>query len=214
MKIMEWVKAHPYTTGALVIGGGVVFFAFSGWFSGGSSSDGLTVNQAGKTDAEVNAETALGIAQIQAQAQSGQTGASVEMAQIMAAVEAARNQTELQLGLANLNVQQNLGIATLDAQLGMSALQAQTYLGLGAQTTQQMLALIAANAPKKKQKGISTIIGQVYTGASVGTGYTSGLPSGGSTSSSGGGSTSSTGGSSGGSSFGSSGGASSSGNAV
>ncbi len=77
MKIVEYVKSHPYMTGAIVIGGVVVFVLLSGM--GGS------VTSAGNTDTgpspeEVQAAAGVQIAQAQAQGVAAQATAQREIA--------------------------------------------------------------------------------------------------------------------------------------
>jgi len=91
--ITGWAKSHPWTTGAVVIGGGLTFILLSGWFTGGSSGGDVVVNQAGQSDAEIAASAQLASQQLAAQTQNYQTNAQLEIAKLQAGV--VTKQTEL-----------------------------------------------------------------------------------------------------------------------
>jgi hypothetical protein len=92
MRIIEYAKAHPVATGAIVIIGGIIFIMI---VRGGSGSNAATVS--GPSEAEIIAGANLEAARIQAQAATGaaQIGANVQMNSDNKAAEVAMRQIEL-----------------------------------------------------------------------------------------------------------------------
>ncbi len=161
MKVLEWVKAHPYTSGALIIGGGLTFILLSGWFSGGGSSAPVGMDSSGMSDAEVNAAAQIQAAQIQAQAVNAQSAYGLEESKIMANLYEKQADYDYNLGLKQLDVGKDISLATINANVASQYLDAYTTLGMSTQQTQTNLALIQSQTKKKNQKGVASIVGSV-----------------------------------------------------
>lgn len=92
MQIVEYAKAHPIATGAIVIIGGFLFIMI---VSGGGGGSSQAVDN-GPSDAEVAANATIQAAQIQAQAaaQTASIGAGVQLNSDNKAAEVAMSQIE------------------------------------------------------------------------------------------------------------------------
>lgn len=103
MQIIEYAKAHPIATGAIVIIGGFLFIMI---VSGGGGGSSQAVDQ-GPSDAEIMANATIQSAQIQAQAaaQTASIGAGVQLNSDNKAAEVAMAQIEgaktIQLAIVN-----------------------------------------------------------------------------------------------------------------
>lgn len=92
--ITGWAKSHPWTTGAVVIGGGLTFILLSGWFTGGSEGGNLTVNQAGLSEAEVAASAQLESQRLAAQTQNYSTNAQLKIAELQVGMLTKQSELE------------------------------------------------------------------------------------------------------------------------
>lgn len=80
MKIIEWVKSHPYMTGAIVIGGALVFVVVGGFAGGGATT---TANvETGPSPEEIAAAANIQIANAQAQGVAANATAQREIAKL------------------------------------------------------------------------------------------------------------------------------------
>lgn len=115
MKIMEYVKAHPWATGIIVVVGGFVFlmiFRGGSSDSGGSSGDGYYH----PSDAEIAANAQVAAAQIAANAQTSQAGAAVQAAQVGANVQMNSDNKAAEVYMAQINAAKELGLKDIDNQ--------------------------------------------------------------------------------------------------
>lgn len=135
MDVMGWVKSHPYTTGAIVIGGIILVFVVSTAGGGGNAS----ASSGGPSDAvqaaSINAEATVQAAQIAAGVQTAQTNAQATVATQEIAAQLAEtqntNQTQLQaieLQLAIPALSQAAATAANPQKKGPGALDAQAAL--------------------------------------------------------------------------------------
>ncbi len=141
----EYAKAHPWTVGALVVGGGVAFFYLSGWFSGGSNGS-VTVASSGPSAAQLAAGTQVQLATIGAGVQNNQTSAELAAAQIAASVTNNTNNLEYQLGVKQTDAGTTVSLANITASLQALLDTNKTTLGLGEQQTGVQVAQINANS--------------------------------------------------------------------
>lgn len=118
MKIVEYVKAHPYATGAIVIIGGVVFFMLSGFGRGGSSS----ANPSNATDPQI---AAMAMQDAENQAQLAAQG------QVLA-VEQQKNTQNFELGKKALDTQQFTNYDDELSQVAQSYLDTRAGVQIGA----------------------------------------------------------------------------------
>lgn len=161
MKVVEWAKAHPWTTGALVVGGGLVFIAVSGWFGGGGGGNVSVGNASsgGMSDAEIAAAAQIQAAQIQAQAYGTQAQYQLQSDQLMANLYSQQAAYDYNLGVEQLEVGRDLTIAQINAQGVSDYLSAYTAIALSQQQTQTNLALIQSNTKgKKNQQAVTSIV--------------------------------------------------------
>lgn len=132
-KIGDYVKAHPWITGTVVIIGGLVFILLSGWFTGGASAS-TTASSGQPTDAQVAAAASEFNAQLGAQTQ-------LNLANTAANVQTQHDADALQLGLANVAA----GVTSSN-----NALQA-TLAGITAQQQVQTQSISAQQAVALQQ---------------------------------------------------------------
>lgn len=161
MKIVEWAKAHPWTTGAVIVGGGLTFILISGWFGGGGGGQSVSVGSAngGMSDAEVAAAAQIQAAQIQANAYGAQAQYQLQSDQLMANLYGQQAAYDYNLGLKQLDVGKDLTLAQINSQNINSYLSSYTAVALNQQQTQQNLALIQSNTKKKStQKAVTSIV--------------------------------------------------------
>ena len=161
MKVIEWAKAHPWTTGAVVVGGGLVFIFISGWFGGGGSANNVAVgsSSSGMSDAEIAAAAQIQAAQIQAQAYGTQAQTQLQSDQIIANLYATQAAYDYNLGIKQLEVGKDLTIAQINQQGASDYLNAYTAIALSQQQTQQNLALIQSQTKgKKNQQAVTSIV--------------------------------------------------------
>lgn len=172
MDIMGYAKSHPWTTGAVVIGGGLVFILISGVFSGGGESSG-DGSSSKPTDAEIAANAQIAAAQIAAQAAASQAGAQLQAAQIGAGVQMNSDGLAAQVAMRNLEIQRDLGLADTEAgrQVNLASIDAQKGLGIaqiqGQVQTQQIIANASTSQAKaaSKSSSLGSILG--FAGAAL-----------------------------------------------
>lgn len=154
MKVLEYAKAHPWATGAIVVGGGLVFFVLAGLGGGGSSAPS---GSSGPSDAEVAAQAQIAAAQINAQAAQAQAGAQLQAATIGAGVQMNSDKLESEVAMEALRVQQSLGLADTEAgrQTGLASIEAQKAVALGTIQGQVQTQQIIANASSSQAKSAS-----------------------------------------------------------
>lgn len=151
-KVGEFAKAHPWETGGLVFVAGVSLFLLTRGSSSGSGSVNITdTGAAPPTDAQVQANAAVQIAQINAGAAVAGSGNSLQLQNIAASVQSNQDNDALTLGLASLDVQKALGLANITAQSAIqtSSINAQTTIATNQTgTTQNIIeAVIKAQTP-------------------------------------------------------------------
>ena len=153
---LEYAKSHPWTTGTVVIIGGLVFISISGVFGGSGGSSGGAVDS-GPSDAEIAANAAIASAQIQAQAAQAQAGASLQAAQIGAGVQMHGIDKEAEVSLRELEVNQSLGLANIDASktIGLAQTDADKAKSLAAIDAQVKVNQIIAGGQASQAKSAS-----------------------------------------------------------
>jgi hypothetical protein len=119
--IGAWVKEHPLTTGAVVIGGLVLLLVLSKSGSSGGSNVAASEINADSQLAQVNAASQAQTQQTQAQLAAVQAQAQVASNQANAAVSAQNTQTAAQLilGLQTTNNQTNTTDTANELQAGI-----------------------------------------------------------------------------------------------
>lgn len=123
-KVLEFVQEHPYAIAGVVAGGLVLYLLYS---AGGST----TVVQGGPSDAQVQANTALQLAQYDLAGRANSAAAQLQAAQITANTELAEKNLDYQLGV----YQTGKG-----ADVSMAGIQAQEHIQLAGITSQQQIA--------------------------------------------------------------------------
>lgn len=138
MDIIGYAKSHPWTTGAIVIGGGLTFLLVSGAMGGGSGGS----SEAGPSDAEIAANAAITAAQIQAQGQAAQAGAALQAAQIGAGVQMNSDKLRAEVDMRSLEIQQALGLANTekDRQVNLANIAAQRDVAITTSNNETSLA--------------------------------------------------------------------------
>lgn len=170
MKVLEYAKAHPWTTGAIVVGGGLVFFVLAGLGGGGSAPS----SDSGPSDAEIAAQAQIAAAQINAQAAQAQAGAQLQAAQIGAGVQMNSDSLEAQVAMRSLEVQQSLGLADTEAgrQVGLAQIGAQRDVSIaniqGQTETQRIIANASNTASNNARRSSSTSSILGFAGAVLG----------------------------------------------
>jgi hypothetical protein len=165
-KIIEWIKSHPYETGALVLVAGVAAYFLlsaeqSSAASGSSSSDSdaaADYYSAQLQMDQLSAESAAQTAQINAQEQQSSLGASVDDNEIQAQLDATEDQdtaaiqaAQISAGVTNNQTTAQVQVAQIQAQSGTQ--QAQIAAGV---TNNQTDAQVEEN-----QDNLSAILGLV-----------------------------------------------------
>lgn len=152
-KVLDWVKAHPYSSAAIVIGGGITFFVLSGWGSGGGSTSSGSVSQ-GKSDAEIMAEAQIQAAQIQSQAQNAGFGYQLEAAKIQAAYAAQESEYNFLLGKEQILASKEMYAIGAQTSIVNNYLQSATTLGVIALSNP-----ITTTSSSKKGGGLFGLLG-------------------------------------------------------
>ncbi len=116
-KIIEWVKSHPYITGAIVLIGIILIMLLSG--GGSSSATGVT----GKSSDEIESDKEIALAQIAAASADKASTAELTAAQYsheenLAAINAQNN-----LAAAQLKSSENIAIAEMNSNYQIAQLQ-------------------------------------------------------------------------------------------
>lgn len=128
-KLWHWVKAHPWMTGLMIFAAGTLYILFRGSGSSSAAASGTSSAQTA-ADAQValgqlQANTALGIAGIQAgvQSQGIAAGAGVANNQVAAGVTNTTTAGNVSLGVAGIqgDVANTSTNATLQASLAQTA---------------------------------------------------------------------------------------------
>jgi hypothetical protein len=114
---IEWVKAHKYTTAALVVGMLVTYVVVRRMIGSGSTTVVAGQASAGPTDAELQ----LAAVQSNAQAQLAAAGISADVSKYTTDASEA-------LGLAQLAASEKVSLAQIDAQQSMFTIQNSTAL--------------------------------------------------------------------------------------
>lgn len=162
MDVLGYAKSHPWTTGAVVIGGGLVFIVISGVFAGGGGGSSGEGSSPKLSDAEIAANAQIQAAQIAAQAAAAQAGAAIQGAQIGAGVQMNSDNLAAQVAMRNLEVQQALGLSDTEAgrQVNLASIDAQKSLGIaqinGQVQTQQIIANASTSNAKTAAKSSAT----------------------------------------------------------
>lgn len=154
-KILDYMKAHPWTTGAIVIGGGLVFIVLAGL--GGGGGGGSPAADSGPSDAEIAAQAQIAAAQISAQAAQAQAGASLQAAQIGAGVQMNSAKLEAEVAMRSLDVQRELGLSDTEAnrQIGLATIDAQKVVAITQSNNQVATQNIIAGVGKAQAKSSS-----------------------------------------------------------
>lgn len=156
---VSYAKAHPWTIGAIVVGGGLAFIVLSGWFRGGSGGTTVVAGSSGPSDAQLAADNNVALANIQAGAANNQTNAELQATTIQAQLSQSVAALQEALGIHQIDAGQAVSMAQLSAQLSANqdnnstsvALNTNnnaTTVALGAQNTGVIQALIDALTPK------------------------------------------------------------------
>jgi hypothetical protein len=121
-KIGDYVKAHPWIAGGVVIGGGLIFLVLSGWLGGGSgASTGGNSSATGPSDTQIAANAAIAEQTIGAQVAALQSNNQVALGNIAANIQAQHDADALQLGLATVNASEQVNLAGITAQQAVQA---------------------------------------------------------------------------------------------
>jgi hypothetical protein len=136
---LVYAKSHPWATGIIVVIGGIIFLSVTGILGG--HGGGSTATTTGPSAAELQANAAIQVAQIQAGAVAAQYGSQVQLAQIGAGVQT--NADNLSAGVTNHQSDLTAGIYThyIDQQTALAN-------DLGAQQTALRNAALGAVSTK------------------------------------------------------------------
>lgn len=130
MDVVGWVKQHPWSTGILVVGGGLTFIVLSGVLNKGSSSGVVVASSSGPTDAQLAASTNLQMAQISAGVASGQTQAELAIETLKAQISGNSDVLNYQLGVKQTDDGLSATLAQIQASLAGLFSNNATQLGL------------------------------------------------------------------------------------
>lgn len=157
-KISNYIKAHPWATGIIVVVGGFIFLSLTGIIGGSGGSGSSGSSGSGPSDAEIAANATIQAAQIQAQAQAAAAGAAIQQAQIGAGVQMHSDDLKAQTDMRSLDVQQALGLAQISGQVESQRINADKDIAI-----QQSIASVykTTNASNNKAKTSGGIIGAV-----------------------------------------------------
>ena len=153
MQIIEYAKAHPWSSGAVVVIGGIVFFMI---LSGGSSDGGSGGNASRPSDAEISANAQIAAAQIAANAQNSNAGAAVQAAQIGAGVQLNSDNKAAEVAMRALEAQETLGLAATTAE--------KDYLIHGIDSKNTQYQTIVSALPSVKKKDRDNVLKSLVTG--------------------------------------------------
>lgn len=136
MSVIAYVKEHPYTIAGVVAGGLVLYLLYSAASGGGGTT---VVGPSGPSDAQVQANTALQLGQLQIAGHSADLQEQLAAAQIAANVSYANKQLDTQLGLFQTQAGADVSMAGIDAQrqVQIAGLSTQQIIAGYAQTTAQ-----------------------------------------------------------------------------
>lgn len=113
MDVVGYVKGHPYTIGALVIGG-IVVFVLIRRASGGTT---VVAGSSGPSDAQLASSTNLALAQISAGVADNQTNGELAAAKIQADLGGQVAGYQYQLGVLQTDAGKDVSLATITANL-------------------------------------------------------------------------------------------------
>lgn len=142
MDVVGYVKGHPWTIGALVIGGVVTFILIRRASSSGAQV--VVAGSSGPSDAQLADSTNLALAQISAGVQTNQTNAELTAAQLQAGLQGTVASLEAALGAKQVQAGEDVSLATLQAQLAGVVNTNQTQVTLEQQQTDLGAQTIAA----------------------------------------------------------------------
>jgi hypothetical protein len=146
MQIIEYAKSHPLATGAIVVIGGILFIVI---VRGGGDSSGAS-GATGPSDAEIAAQTALGVAQINAQASAASAGAAVNAASIGAGVQLNSDNKAAEVAMRQIEAARELGLAQITAEKG--ALDSAIAASSAQQTAKTNAIMSSLSKLKKKNR--------------------------------------------------------------
>jgi len=161
---IDYAKKHPVMTGAVVIGGGVVFLAITGVFGGGGSTTTISnakdpATLAAETQialATLSSNTQLGAARIALEANTGDLSLQKYLAEMAASIESKRIDSESALGLKTIEASLQLGQSSTNAELEALRIQA------SAATT------ISTNEASQSNNLMNTILAALTTDKTTG----------------------------------------------
>lgn len=142
---IEWAKEHPYATGAIVFGGGLVLLWALGYLGGGSSS--ANSGQTNMAAAYYAAEAAQATAGTQLNIAQTQADAAVKIQQIQGdsavSINAANATASTTIAGSQYDAAKVIGLAGYQAQTAIAGYQAQTAQ---AQSKDALAAVQSTNA--------------------------------------------------------------------
>lgn len=155
MSVANWIKDHPYATGGVILGVGVVLILL---LSGGSSDSGGNITYATDSGMRDAYDTQLQMAQIQAQSRGAEVAAqsSTAMAQIMATLDLGKAESarqskadDLAASVATAQIAAQVDtqklVSSLSAQVQQQQIEAQRAIELNNQLTQFNIAKLSAD---------------------------------------------------------------------
>jgi hypothetical protein len=149
-KIGDYVKAHPWVAGTVVVVGGLLFILISGWFSGGSGSSGGATASSGPSDAQLATSAAVTEANIQGQVASLNSNNALMAAKYAADVQDHQIDAALQLGNLTAGVQTAHDNDAM--QLGLSQIAAALQIQTGTLAANQTIQLASITAQQQVQQ--------------------------------------------------------------
>jgi hypothetical protein len=162
-KISNYIKAHPWATGLIVVVGGFIFILLVRGGGGGSAETASTSDR--PSDAEIAANATIQAAQISAQAQAAAASAGIQQAQIGAGVQLHSIDKEAEVAMAQLEVNKVLGLdqgvtdrAGITAQRDVALKMYQTQVD---QTNAYVSGQVKMNSSNNKQKGLGGVVGLI-----------------------------------------------------
>lgn len=112
MNISNYIKEHPYSSGFILVVGGIVFYLI---VSGGSSAPSTQYVETGPSEAEIMAQATLGAAQIEANTIASQAAATVKAAEIGAGVQLKSSELEAAIAMASIGSAKDIAISQTEA---------------------------------------------------------------------------------------------------
>lgn len=150
MKIVEYAKAHPWATGIVVVIGGIIFIMI---VRGGGGGEAETSGGSGgiyrPSEAEISANAAVQVANIQNAGMVAQAGAATQAANIGAGVQMNSDNKAAEIAMRQIEAAKELGLAEFS--------QSANY------ETARYSAVMGA-LPKLKKKNRDDVIKSLVTG--------------------------------------------------